>query len=141
MLRDVAVLKGKTTLYSYLDGGKVLLMKENYKHMTVTHDTFVRLFYRLTENLAALKEDCIDYVVYYPYQPLLAYPKWYIDAHESGEIFEQEFGHSIFYDTTGELLMSPGGIVLKNIQNRLRYMEREEFDKYYEVPGGYDDEC
>ena len=141
MFRDVAVLKGKTALYSYLYGGKVLIMKDNYKHMTISRENFELMFVRLTESIAALKEDCIQYVVYHPYSPLLAYPKWYIQAHHDGSMYEEYFGTSMFIDDTGEVLMSPGSVVLMNTYGHLRYMERSDFDKYYETPGGILDEC
>ena len=141
MLRDLAVLKGRTSIYSELDDGKVLILKDNYQYTTVSKENFEILFYKLTESITALKEDCIEYVVYYPYSPLLAYPRWYIDAHFDGELYEDAFGTSIFVDRSGELLMSPGSIVLRNYRGDLRYMERDEFEKYYETPGGFNDEC
>lgn len=142
MYRNLAVVKGKTVIYSELsDGWEYLLLKDNYRYMTVSAETFNSLFERLTDTLAALREDCIEYVIYSPYTPLLAYPKWYIDEHHDfgGSLYEHSFGTTYFYEESGELLMSPGSVVLRNKLGDVRYMERETFFKYYEIPGGVED--
>lgn len=153
MADDIAVLKGRTVMYSYLEDARVLLMKSNYQHHVASLDTFNHLYARLSNSVAALRTDCIQYAVYYPYKPLYAYPQWYIQAHHDGDIYGEDFdsgttflmdlnsfSYDRFYEPSGELLMTPGDVIVRNGNHELRYMYRDDFLTYYEVPGGLDNE-
>lgn len=101
----------------------------------ISMSTFDYLYSRLDEFTAALKEDCIEYVVHYNGMPLCIYPEWYIEALYNGLIFNDD-GIYTFYDTCGEIAMSPESIILRNFMGELMYMETVTFDKYYDTLGG-----
>lgn len=96
--------------------------------------TFDYLYYRLDPFTAALKEDCIEYVTNEPIGEAHDFPSWYFDAVDDGVIFE-EHGTVIFYEENGDVAMSPGSVILRNFEGRLRYMEFNDFIKYYDVQG------
>ena len=101
----------------------------------INNEVFNKIFVRLDEFTAALKEDCIEYTVYQPNKPLSEYPDWFINAYYNGDIFEVDYGTFIFYEENGDLAMSPGSIVLRNFRGELKYMESNIFEKYYDTLG------
>lgn len=134
----LAPVRGTSSLYKYLDGGMVLLMKEGYNYFVTKEYIFKDLYYELTESKAAMKEDCIEYVIFSRRVPPYEYPNWYTDAMVDGWIYEDGmgFGGYIFYDQTGEIPMAENSFILKNFKGDLRYMEFDEFERYYEFIGG-----
>lgn len=136
----MAPVRGSTSLYSYLKDGMVLLMKEHYNYFVTSKEAFEDLYIQLDDTKAALKDDCIEYVVYHPDKPLACYPDWYIAGYDNGMIFEDDTGNFLFYDLEGDMAMAPGGIMMVNYLGQLKYLERDQFERYYEPIGGYDDE-
>jgi hypothetical protein len=133
----IAPLHGTTSLYCYLQDSKVLLLKSGYEYIVVKEDTFNNLYFQLDGERAALKEDCIEYAEYDINKPLTDYPEWFIDAMNEGWLTNEYEGNFIFLNENNELtMMSPRSVILRNFEGDLRYMEREDFDKYYEVLGG-----
>lgn len=138
-MSNIAPLHGKTSLYWHMPLGNVMIQKDNYKHIVVKEDTFKHLFFELNDTRAALKEDCIQYVVYERGKPLACYPDWFIAAYDNGDIYEEEdYDEFIFYNEYGDIVMSHGSVVVRNYMGHLNYMERYEFDKYYDVQMGDD---
>jgi hypothetical protein len=135
-MKRIAPLHGTTVIYCHSPDSKVLIQKDDYKYRTIPLDLFNRLYIELDGSRAALKEDCIEYTIHRTYKPLDHYPDWYVDAVYSEAIYSTVDGQWLFYEDDGEKLMSPGSVVLRNFMEDLRYMEREDFDKYYELIGG-----
>jgi len=103
----------------------------------ISKETFNYLYLRLDDYTAALKEDCISYTVYRTGRPLSHYPEWFIRAYDNGDIYEEEdYEDFIFYCEFGDIVMSSGSVVLRNFKGDLTYMERYQFDKYYDTLGG-----
>lgn len=141
-MSDIAPLHGTTSLYHYLPCGNVLVQKANYRHIVIHESTFNHLYYELDGSRAALKEDCIEYCIYYPEKHIDDYPKWFRDAMSDGWIEEVYRGHQIvpgshiYFEEGGEILMSPGSIIMKNFMGDLKYMESDHFARYYDTTGG-----
>lgn len=128
----MAVLKGKTVLYGDLEvDDSVVIIKDNYNFKHIKTKTFDDLFYRITDEFAGLKEDCIDYVIFDPWRPLFMYPRWFIQAYHDGWMFEEDSDNWVYYDMNGDVAMAPGSVMLHNRFGELRYMERNDFEKYY----------
>lgn len=128
----VAPLRGTVSFYRYLEHDEVFVWKLNGDFTLVTPDSFHYLYHILDDRRAALKEDCIEYVVYNLYKSLDDYPDWFTEAVYDGQIIRGQSIH-IFIDDKGETAMSPEAIVLRNYMGDLRYMERETFNKMYVV--------
>lgn len=128
----IAPFKGTVSLYSYLDFGHVMIQKNNYEFTVITQEIFHQLYYELDDSKAALKGDCIEYCTYHPNKPLIYYPDWFGKAMEDGWIVNDYPGDLVFLEETGEVAMSPGSVILRNIMGDLKYMERDDFVKYYE---------
>lgn len=137
---SIAAIRGTTSLYTYVSGHKVLLMRDGYDYIVVRDDTFHDMYNILSIEKAALKEDCIEYVIHYPDKPIFEYPQWYINAYSTNDIFDDDYGGFLFWEPTGEIPMAPGSIILRNKHGALMYMERNKFESYYETPGGLEDE-
>ncbi len=110
-------------------------MKDGYQYRTIKDDTFHDLFILLDDEWAALREDCIEYTVFYPDKPLVCYPDWYINAFDNGMIFEDEDGNFLFCDNPGDMKMRPGSVMMINFLGQLKNMDRTDFEKYYDVRG------
>lgn len=137
MKDGIAPLHGSAIYYCYTTGDRVLISRQDYNTRNIDKETFLHLYYELDGYAAALKEDCIQYAMYIPYKPLSSYPDWFVEAYNSGKIYEEEgYDNYIFYSEYGDIVMSPGGIVLMNFKGELNYMEPEDFIKYYDTEIG-----
>lgn len=138
MSSRIAPMIGTTSLYSHMENSLVLLMKERYNYFVTRLEVFENLYIELDESRAALKEDCIEYVIYSRHKPLYMYPNWYVEACVDGFIFDDGHGYGghMFYEESGEIAMSEGCYILRNFKGELKYMEYEDFIKYYEIMGG-----
>lgn len=113
----------------------VLLEKEDGRVMPIDKKIFNDLYYRITNFTAALKTDCIDYASNDVMGDLLDQPEWYIELVEDG-IVRVDCGMEYFYPETGEeICMNPGSVILRNFEGDFRYMEFNDFIKYYDFPG------
>jgi hypothetical protein len=114
----------------------VLIENNNGRVSRIRKETFDALFIKLDEFTAALKEDCIEYIICHPELPLETYPEWFIDAVHEGWIV-RDYETYFFLDTysEGELAMSPDGVILRNFLGDLKYMEIDEFTKHYDTLG------
>lgn len=130
-----APVRGTVSLYSHMNNSLVLLMKEGYKYFVTRLDVFNDMYYELDDTRAALKGDCIEYVIYSRYRPLYTYPNWYVQSMVDGIIFDDGtgFGGHMFYEESGELAMAEGSFILRNNRGDLKYMEANEFERYYEL--------
>jgi hypothetical protein len=116
-------------------------MRDGYKHIVIPQEIFSNLYYELSNNRAALKDDCIEYAIYSPGKSVRDYPEWFYEAYKDGYIYNEDgYDHLIFYSETGNTPMTPGAVVLKNFMGQVNYMERNEFEKYYDITGGIRDE-
>lgn len=112
--------------------------REGYP-MEITYETFDTLYCRLNSELAALKEDCIEYCVYSDQIDPDTYPEWFIQAMYDGYITTGH-GVTIFYDRFSEIhIMSPKAVMLRNHWGQIACMTPEVFERYYDVStiGGY----
>lgn len=132
---NVAPLHGKTALYTYVSSSEVMIMKKDYAFIVTSKKTFKELYHELDDRRAALKSDCIEYAVCQKDKPIECYPKWFLDAMEDGWIVN-EYGTFTFLDHTGEFSMSPTSVILRNFMGDLKYMEPEDFIKYYDTLKG-----
>jgi hypothetical protein len=136
MYSDIAPLRGTTSLYCYLPASNVLLIKDGYQHIVTTVKNFKDLYYEVDAERAALKEDCIKYVIYDPDKELDDYPEWFLDAIREGWISLDSYNDQtiyLFLEQYGDIAMSPGSVILRNFMGDLRHMERMEFERYYEM--------
>ena len=129
---SIAALWGTT--FGYSDFGDTLMIETTNGRVCVTgKDTFDYLYFRLSDYVAALKGDCIEYVRYHPDKELEDYPEWFIDVMEEGWL-TNDYGTFIFLDGDyGNLAMSPNDVVLRNFRGDIRYMSAEEFGKHYDT--------
>lgn len=135
MSSQIALLRGSSvSLYSHMANDLVLLMKDGYKYFTTRLRTFNELYYELSGNVAALKEDCIEYTVYERERDFLDYPDWFITAYDNGYIYTHD-DHSDYcmYNETGDIGFDPGGIVLCNFLGQVTYMQPWHFERHYET--------
>lgn len=113
----------------------VFLEKEDGSANVLKRHVFENLYYRLDKFTAALKSDCIDYVMYDPISELYDQPGWYIELVEDG-IIKDYCGFDLFYPESGEeIYMNPRSVILRNFEGDFKYMEYDEFIKYYDIPG------
>src|SRR5690606_31607096 len=134
VMRHLAPLRDTVSLYCHIHNSKVLLIKENYKHIVIDRETFYYLYYEVDAERAALKEDCVHYTVYQRGIPLSSYPEWFIEAYDNGYIYEEEgYEDLIIYNIYGDVVLDPGFIVLRNFKGELYLMVEYTFTKYYDV--------
>lgn len=130
----VAPLRGTTFLYCHLPASQVMIQKDNYRYTIANYESFNYLYFELDATRAALKMDCVEYAIYQPDEPLCCYPDWFIEAYDNGYIYdEEEYEDLIFYCEYGDIVMTPGSVVIRNFKGELNYMERHEFDKHFEI--------
>jgi hypothetical protein len=129
---SIAAIWGTTVGYTET-GYTVVVETIDSRIIVISRETFDHLYTRLDDFTAALKGDCIEYVVNDSDKDLLEYPEWFVDAVADGIIFTDGCGVDIFYDESGEIAMSPNSIILKNHVGDLRYMESDAFRKYYDT--------
>lgn len=107
-----APLRGTSSLYSYLPGSRVIIYRNDHKHIIINQDIFEKLYFKLDDFTAALKEDCIEYVVV-----------------EDGLIYENDF----FSIEHKRMSIRPDTIIMRNFKGELMPIDPEKFDKYYDV--------
>lgn len=113
----------------------VVLEKTDGSTMPIAQEIFDNLYYRITNFTAALKTDCIDFASNDIMGDLFDQPVWYIELVEDG-IIRMECGMEYFYPDTGEeIAINPGSVILRNFEGDYRYMEYNEFVKYYDFAG------
>jgi hypothetical protein len=134
---NIAPVRGTTSLYSHMENSTVLLMRDGYKYFVTSLKVFNDLYISLTDTKAALKEDCIEYVIYRGDVDSDSYPDWYIDALDN-HIFENGYNGHTFRDMFGITDMTPGAVILRNFKGELMYMDYNKFERYYEILGGTD---
>lgn len=128
----IAALWGTTVGYTDYTGGAVVVETMDNRVIVISRHTFNHLYYKLDEFNAALKDDCIHYANYMYDKATEEYPKWYQDAVAEGIIGYNGY-HDYFYEDDGEIAMSPRAVVLMNKYGELKYMERHNFYKYFDV--------
>lgn len=135
----LAPLHGTVSNYCYLPGNRVMIQKKDYRYTIINKDVFNDLYYELDEYRCALKIDCIEYIRYYYEKPLCDYPEWFISLIYEGWITSSCFDDEhesipfLFLDENGETAMSDGSVILRNFMGHVRYIEIEDFEKYYEI--------
>lgn len=130
---SVAALWGTTVSYAEFPDS-VMIETLDGRVGRFRTDTFDYLYTRLTEFTAAMKNDCIEYMIYQPNISFEDCPQWFIQAIEEGYIYAEEgYDDYIFYHECGDIVMSPGSVILRNLYGQLNYMEKSEFDKYYDT--------
>lgn len=129
----IAAFWGTTVSYTEYPGTSVVVETMDNRVIVISSETFEHLYYRLDDFNAAMKEDCIHYTDYRYDKSIEEYPQWYQDAVDDGLIAYNGYTDS-FYEEDGDLIMSPKAIILKNRFGELKYMERYNFYKYYDVP-------
>jgi hypothetical protein len=131
MRTDIVALWG--TSVGYTDYGETVGIETNDGRIAIIRkDTFDHLYYRLSEFVAALKEDCIQYAIVSYDKPVCDYPDWFVDACQKMQI-TQDFGCYIFVDDYGDIAISPDSVVLRNFKGELMHMEYDKFTKYYDT--------
>lgn len=129
----IAALIGTTV--GYTDYYQTIVLEKNDGSVAVvSRKTFDYLYFRLDEFRAAMKDDCIHYASNDPMIDLYSQPDWYIDICSDG-LFYEHCGVDYFYEEDGEVAVSPSSVILRNYQGDLKYMELDEFTKYYDIPG------
>lgn len=137
----LAPLHGTVSNYCYLPDNQIMIQKQDYQYTIINEDVFRDLYFELDEYRCALKTDCIEYVRYYHDKPLYDYPEWFMVIMDEGWITsscfddEHESRPFLFLDENGEIAMSDGSVILRNFMGDVRYMEIEDFEKYYEIIG------
>lgn len=139
-----AALRGTTIRYnkltecgSFLDMGydhvyDIVLERHDGYISIIGVEIFVNLYYELTDNMAALKTDCIDYTVYEKNKPLWIYPEWYVHAVEQNYIYEIG-GVGILETPNGEVELEDGDIIMRNTMGMLRHATQHHFYQMFET--------
>lgn len=130
----IAALIGTTVGYTdYYNS--VFIEKDTGEARVVNVKIFEELYRRLDAFTAAFRSDCIEYVWNDPIAELFDHPEWYIQLVEDG-IIRDDCGMDLFYPDDGtEIHMNPGSVILRNHEGNVRYMEYDDFVKYYDFPG------
>lgn len=112
-------------LYKEVDG-KV------YIH-SFTLEEFDRMFYFIGDYLAALKEDCSEFVVFSDFVHGCDTPLWFKALLTDGSLELLDWcENGIFHSDRGvDTYVSDFGIFAKNHLGEVRYFEFEEFSKHY----------
>lgn len=136
----IAAFWGTTAGYTHYPGGAVVVESIDNRVIVISEKTFNYLYYKLDEFNAALKEDCIEYVVINPDHFLedcvIDYPKWFLEAVDNGDIFTPSKNVIVLYGIDGDIVMRPNSMVLRNYRGELKHMESFKFHQYYDVPEG-----
>ena len=130
---SIAALWGTTAGYTECGYGAVSIETNDGRVIVIKEETFEYLYFRLDDFTAALKDDCIEYVVNEPNKLMFEYPNWFVEAVSDGIIFEMCLGSYAFYDDSGDIAMSPNSMVLRNYKGELMYMEPYKFYQYYDT--------
>lgn len=110
----------------------VVLWKDYHECILVKPDTFNYLYVELNDELCALKEDCIEYVIYRYEKSSDEYPDWYLKALDDGTI-SNKCGFHIFNNGKKDVVMRQYSVILRNFKGQLMYMDKNAFREYYEI--------
>jgi hypothetical protein len=129
----IAYLHNSASIYAELPYNNILIQKSDGETTLITGESFDHLYFRLDDEIAALKENCIEYTIVSYDLPVDRYPDWFVEAVQNNLIFIDE--EAWFFDDPhkGETLMYDGGVMLRNFLGELRFMEYEQFDRYYSI--------
>lgn len=133
---NIAVYHNAITQYTKLVNGRISLKNSRGEFHTTSEETFLRLYWMLSDNRAAFKSDCIEFVLYDKYKPIEFYPEWFNDAYLDGIIFE-EHGDYFFYNDKGYTHMNDRAVILRNYNGEIKYLELDTFNSIYTTIGGY----
>jgi hypothetical protein len=117
--------------------GQVTIEMNTGRVAVISEGAFNRLYYKLDDFTAALKEDCIEYAINNDSESLFAYPLWYVDAFANGIMYRVD-GVDYFNGddkNQDDIAMAPGSFILRNHKGQLMYMESDQFDRYYDMVG------
>lgn len=131
---DIAALWGTTVGYSEINDTVVIETNEG-RVAVIRRETFDYLYFRLDKFTAALKEDCIRYFIYQPYEPLFNYPEWVIQAIKDNWIVKDDYSF-VFIGDVEIVNLDQTSVILKNFKGELKHMELDQFHKYYDILGG-----
>lgn len=131
---SIAAFWGTTVGYSKYHNNTIVIEKTDGSVAVIKEETFNYLYLRLDDFNAALKEDCIEYVVIEADRGVLDYPEWYFEACSDGVIY-QNSDICVFHDHKKEkqIQMYPGSIVMRNYKEELKHIESYKFHQYYET--------
>ena len=129
----IAYLHNTASIYAELPFNNVLIQKSDCETTLITGETFDQLYFRIDDEIAALKENCIEYTIVSYDLPVDRYPDWFVEAVQNKLIFVDEEVWFIDYLHESDVLMYDGGVILRNFLGELRYMEYEQFDRYYSI--------
>lgn len=129
----IAAFWGTTAGYNEYHNDKIVVEHAEGRVAVVNRDTFDYLYYRLNEFTAALKEDCIHYIIHDPDKCLFEYPEWFVDACSDGIIFEDDWHSCILYEESGDIAVAPNSMILRNYKGELKHLEAYKFHQYYDT--------
>lgn len=114
----------------------VFLETSDNRAIVISRQTFDYMYHKLDPFTAALKEDCMEYASNDPMIDLSEHPWWYVEAVQDGTIYDMcgEVMFRVREDGTA-IEVDSNSVILRNFQGDLRYMEWDDFTKYYDVPG------
>lgn len=130
---SIAAFWGTSVGYTDYHNGSVVLETVDGRVAVLNTETFEYLYHRLDDFNAALKEDCIQYVVHNNEKCLTQEPEWFMDAVADGLIYEESSGVCVFYSESGDIMMNPNSTILRNYRGELRYLEGYKFHQYYDT--------
>ena len=128
----LAHLHNTASIYAELPYDNILIQRSDGETTLITEESFNHLYFRLDDEIAALKEDCIEYTIVSYDLPVDRYPDWFVEAVHDGIIFVNDEVW-LFDKDSGWIPMADGSVVLRNFLGELRYMEYEQFDRYYSI--------
>lgn len=127
-----AYLHNTASIYAELPFNNILIQKSDGETTLITGESFDHLYFRLDDEIAALKEDCIEYTIVSYDLPVDRYPDWFVEAVRDGWILIDDEAW-FFTDYSGDTQMTDGSVILRNFLGELRYVEYPEFDRYYSI--------
>lgn len=132
-----AVLLDTYVTYAETDNQRVIIQKGDGRWKSISVDTFDILYHKLNRAFAALKSDCIECVIHDDSKPLFSYPEWYIQMVYNNLIYNVDGVYYYYdYEADSEVVITHGCIFLRNYLGDITYMDRETFNKYYNLMEG-----
>lgn len=129
----IAAIWGTTVGYTDYCNGTVVIETVDNRVAVIKKETFEYLYCKLDGFVAALKEDCVHYIIHKHNKCIFEYPEWFVDACADGIVFEDEVNECILNTDSGEIAVCHNSMILRNYKGDLQHLEAYKFHKYYDT--------
>ena len=112
-----------------IEGETVIVRRQDGDVKLTTLDAFNSVYDILCDDIACLKQDCIEF--FHFYHQLDPYPDWVQRCIDAGIIGINTNGTRMFYDSNGEIALDPACIFVRNRKGQVMYVSEETFREVY----------